>query len=410
MRKKPWEFIEKILLGPRCQNDIDGPRILFITGIGGCGKTQLMLRFMRENKPKFAYQFFIDGSSEDRIRADIVRNIRALGIEHTQKQFEDCLLFLSNQQDKRSLLLYDNVDDPDIDLSSLLPQGDSCLVAITSRNSTLGYLHPEAHLQLDIMSLDEAAELLIHGLGLFGLTSDKPQKDIFKLAQTLGCLPLALQQACAYMRQTKCSVEEYLERLSSSREELLGRAMKVQVNMQSISTHAAFETSFVKLPTYSRQFLRLLSYFHWNSFPLALVGIAAKHGFSEFELTSLEHNSDFHMGKKLLEDIFFRNGEWKVTHLDDMIVSLQNYSLVTTVHGVDTLLLQIHPLVHEWVRICTLQDDQNNYHSAAILLLALGARNEFTAATQYLASHVTHMSPFWDFLHVNNAMAFGMLL
>ncbi|KIM24467.1 hypothetical protein M408DRAFT_75744, partial [Serendipita vermifera MAFF 305830] len=383
--------------------------MLLITGIGGCGKTQLMLRFMKENKSKFAYQFFIDGSSEDRIRADIIGNVRALGREHAQKGFEDCLLFLSDPRDGRSLLLYDNVDDPDIDLSSLLPRGNSCSVAITSRNCTLGYLEPQAHLQLDVMSIDEAAELLLRGLNLPAPITDRNPNDIIKLAETLGCLPLALQQACAYMRQTKCSPEQYLERLSTSREELLGRAIKLQINMQSVSTYAAFETSFVKLPTYSQQILRLLSHFHWSGFPLELVKTAAQYQFLDFEWTTLERGSDFYIGKRLLEEVFLHNGEWKVTKLDDMIVSLENYSVVTTVHGVDTLLLQVHPLLHEWVRTYAL-DDQPNYQSAAIFLLALGARNEYTAATQYLASHVTHMSPLWDNLHVDNSIAFGFIL
>ncbi|KIM32059.1 hypothetical protein M408DRAFT_20414 [Serendipita vermifera MAFF 305830] len=95
MRKKPWEFIEKVLLSERGSGDINGPRMLFVTGIGGCGKTQLMLRFMKDHKSKFTHQFFIDGSSEDRIRSDMVRNMRALGTDHSQKEFEDCILFLS---------------------------------------------------------------------------------------------------------------------------------------------------------------------------------------------------------------------------------------------------------------------------------------------------------------------------
>ena len=52
MRKEPWDFISKILLGPRESDDTDEPRMLFVTGIGGCGKTQLMLKFMKEYKER----------------------------------------------------------------------------------------------------------------------------------------------------------------------------------------------------------------------------------------------------------------------------------------------------------------------------------------------------------------------
>ncbi|KIM27311.1 hypothetical protein M408DRAFT_168883, partial [Serendipita vermifera MAFF 305830] len=307
MRKKPWEFIEKVLLLKRDSGDTNGPRMLLVTGIGGCGKTQLMLRFMKEHKSRFTYQFFIDGSSEDRIRSDMVRNVRAIGTEHSQKTFEDCILFLSQlPRNGQSLLLYDNVDDPNLDLSSLLPQGDSCAIAITSRNHVLGELDPEAHLPLDIMAVEEATELLLHGSSRSTMVTDQVRKDIVALAETLGCLPIALQQACAYMRQAKCSASAYLSRLSKNRAKLLGRTIKYQVDMQSISTYAAFEMSFEKLPVPSQKLLRLVSYFHWAGFPLELIDQAAQHNFVYYEQTPVQHGDDFYIGRQLLESIFFR--------------------------------------------------------------------------------------------------------
>ena len=50
MREGPWNFIKKALLGPRSHEDVDGPRMLVVTGMGGCGKTQIMLKFMKEHK------------------------------------------------------------------------------------------------------------------------------------------------------------------------------------------------------------------------------------------------------------------------------------------------------------------------------------------------------------------------
>jgi tRNA A37 threonylcarbamoyladenosine biosynthesis protein TsaE len=52
MRKKPWEFIERAMLDARDVADADGPRMLVVTGMGGCGKTQLMLKFIQVHKNK----------------------------------------------------------------------------------------------------------------------------------------------------------------------------------------------------------------------------------------------------------------------------------------------------------------------------------------------------------------------
>ncbi|KIM21473.1 hypothetical protein M408DRAFT_80521, partial [Serendipita vermifera MAFF 305830] len=99
-----------------------------------------------EQLSEFASQFFIDSSSKARLRADIVRNVRALGTEHSQKTFEDCLLFLAEASPEGPrLIMYDNVDDPDLELASLLPRGKACVILITSRDRLMGGLCPEGH-------------------------------------------------------------------------------------------------------------------------------------------------------------------------------------------------------------------------------------------------------------------------
>lgn len=47
MREEPWEFVKKAILGPRIPQNTDEPRMLVITRIGGCGKTQLMIKFLK---------------------------------------------------------------------------------------------------------------------------------------------------------------------------------------------------------------------------------------------------------------------------------------------------------------------------------------------------------------------------
>ena len=52
MREGPWAFIKNTLLGPRNSQDLNEPRMLVVTGMGGCGKSQLMLKFMKEHESK----------------------------------------------------------------------------------------------------------------------------------------------------------------------------------------------------------------------------------------------------------------------------------------------------------------------------------------------------------------------
>ena len=341
----------------------------------------------------------------------MVRTVRALGVEHSQKDFEECLLFLAQPSPSGlRLLLYDNVDDRNLDLSPLLPQSNSCAIVITTRNHTLGESNQDAHLELDIMVMDEAIDLLLYTWKGSMESTEEARRDAKLVAEALGCLPIALQQARSYMLQVKCSARAYLERLSSNRGKLLGLEINHQLGTHSISTYAAFETSFGRLPLRVQKFLRLLSHFHWSNFPLELIVLAAKHQFYKRRLIYVANEDNFDSAKAMLQDIFLPNGEWDVTNLDEMTISLQSYSLTTVIPGIDTALLQMHPLVHDWVRSCTPKDEINAFQAAAALLLALGACEEYTASTQYLASHVMHMAPLWEQLAIANASSFADIL
>lgn len=325
--------------------------------------------------------------------------------------FEECLAFLSKPSSRGPrLILYDNVDDPDLELPPLLPRGGSCTIVVTTRNRLLGELSPDAHLELDVMSMEESIKLLLFNSEPLGSITPENRDEARAIAEALGCLPIALAQARSYMYQTKCTARAYLERLIDNKQKILARPIKYHQDMRYTSTYAAFDASFEMLAVRVQQFLRLLSFFHWGNFPLELIVLAAKFGFSEYDEKYLEPGPQFYIGKELLEEIFLHNGKWNVTNLDDMVVTLQSYSLVTLTPGVDTQLIQIHPVVHDWIRSCTPEDEEKKYQAAAILLLALGAREQHTPSSQYLASHATHMGPFWDQLHVNDTGAFGHIL
>lgn len=360
---------------------------------------------------RFISSFFVDGSSESRIRADIIRNIRSLGTENSQMTFEECLFFLSQPSPNGShIILYDNVDDPEVDITSLLPDGNGCAIVITSRNRSMGSISLEAHLELDQMSIDEAIELLLHSSNRSGSLNQQNDKNIRAIAEELDCLPIALQQARSYMHETRCSANAYLERLRTSRNKLLAHPVKYQREMRYLSTYAAFDSSFGKLDGRTQRFLRLLSFLHWSKLPLELFTIAAKRSFSDYQDKYIDYGESYHVGTTLLKEIFLRDGLWDITNLDELTVSLQNYSLITLVPGVDTTLLEMHSLLHGWIHSCIPEQDVSDYQSGATVLLALGASLDYTPCKQYLPGHVMHLSFLWGKMHVNEFTAFGLIL
>jgi hypothetical protein len=359
---------------------------------------------------RFSEILLIDGSSESRIREDITRYVRFKA--NFEFPFEDCLLFLAQPSaDRPRLIVYDNVDDPKLNLTSLLPRGNGCDIIITSRNRSLGAHSPNTHFELDTMTIAEAVALLLYTQTQSNTHMNQVRDDACAVAEALGCLPIALQRARDYMFHTKISAHTYLERLNDSRNEILAQpAEYYQMDMRYLSTYAAFDASITILPDRDRDLLRLLSFFHWSKFPLELFALAGKNNFSDCKIKYIEHGDEYRTGKTALEEIFFIDARWNVTHLDKLMVSLQKHSPITIVPGIDTNLIEMHPLLHDWVQFSLPEEFRLKYRSAAILLLALGNRFNHTPSTQYLASHVSHFSHHWGDLHINNAAAFGEIL
>jgi hypothetical protein len=156
--------------------------------------------------------FFADGSSKETFQRDLVRYVRSLGTAHSQKSFDDSMIFLSQPVNGQRLLVIDNVDDPTLDLAPLLPRWPSGAVIVTSRSASRRQLSP-CHLELDVMSLDESVELLVRGSGREWPPSDSDKEAAIAVAKELGCHPIALVQAISYMANTGNSAATYLTRL-----------------------------------------------------------------------------------------------------------------------------------------------------------------------------------------------------
>ncbi|KIM24302.1 hypothetical protein M408DRAFT_27138 [Serendipita vermifera MAFF 305830] len=305
MRHGPWEFVKNAICDPENEQDSVQQRFLLITGMGGCGKTQLVRKFIEEYRHRFSSVFFIDGSSEDRIRADLVRNVRPLSTECSQYSFKECLRFLSQPViGSTRLIVYDNVDNPELELPPLLPAGGNCAIIITSRNRSIGGISRRAHLELDVMSKDEAVELLLRD------STNLTAEEAGTIAHELGRLPIALVQARSYMFQTRCSGDTYLQRLESSRNKLLAQPIKNQPDLRYMSTYAAFSASFDLLSLRNQNLLRLLSYFHWARFPQELITQAVEHDFSNQYHVYIRPTEDEDLNRQLLKDVFLLHGIW----------------------------------------------------------------------------------------------------
>jgi tetratricopeptide (TPR) repeat protein len=143
------------------------------------------------------------------------------------------------------LLVFDNAVHPK-DLASYQPSSGEGHVLVTTR--TRAFSGVAAQLEVGVMGRDEATAFLQRRTG----GSPAAAKT---LAGELGDLPLALEQAAAFMEQTGLRLEEYLELYQQNRELLLDKGEPVSYGA---TVDATFRLAIGKVAERSRAAVELL--------------------------------------------------------------------------------------------------------------------------------------------------------
>ncbi|KIM23844.1 hypothetical protein M408DRAFT_44015, partial [Serendipita vermifera MAFF 305830] len=377
--------------------------------MGGCGKTQLVRKFIEDHGHLFGSVFFIDGTSKESIKRDLTEHVRALGKAHSQKSFEESMRFISSPaQGGERLLVIDNVDDPNLNISAFLPKWKRGAAIVTSRNVSHGQLGHLSHLQLHVMSVDESIKLLVRGSGNSQL-SDQYRGAAASVAEELGYLPIALVQAASYIFRTGCSASTYISLLRTSRERVLRDPATSQIDMRYTTAFAAFDASYSILSPKAQLALHLLSFFHRQKFPIESIGFDAADGFS-YDDCYLDRGEEYKRGRECLKEIFYSDGMWDPAEVEYIISSLRSHSLVNIVPTEITRLLQMHSLVHEWARLRVPGTEILRFQDAAIRLLSCNAHEGNYSLMQYLQVHVQALSPLWEKLYANDMACFSSIL
>ena len=214
-----------------------------ICGLGGCGKSSLAFEYAWRNLERYSGGVYVINGESDELLRSSVQGIHGQFVYKSQpnrheeaKQFDqlmtETLSWLGSLRHKW-LLLVDNMDQKKLSSYTrkmFLGQwknktlGD---ILVTSRRSPQALcedldLRPENCLELDAFSVDESIEFLKKRTGLAS-AFEHQEEGVKELAQELGGLPLALEQAAAYISALKCSAQSYLEQYREQKSILLNR-------------------------------------------------------------------------------------------------------------------------------------------------------------------------------------------
>ena len=214
-----------------------------ICGLGGCGKSSLAFEYAWRNLERYSGGVYVINGESDKLLRASFQGIHGQFVYKSQpnrheeaKQFDhlmtETLSWLGSLRHKW-LLVVDNMDQKKLSSYTrkmFLGQwknktlGD---ILVTSRRSPQALcedldLRPENCLELDAFSVDESIEFLKKRTGLAS-AFDSQEEGVKELAQELDGLPLALEQAAAYVSVLKCSAQSYLEQYRKQKSILLNR-------------------------------------------------------------------------------------------------------------------------------------------------------------------------------------------
>lgn len=183
-------------------------------GLGGIGKTQLALEYVYSHKSVHDRVYWLSGVDEASLLAgfqEIAKRTRCVSDIEDLSPSDVAKLVLSwlNQQE-HWLLVIDSLDDAAVVEDYLPERSPGGLTLVTTRNPNADEIDAEPF-EVGLLDAEDAVELLSLRSKL-GDVAETPtgKAEAQKIVEELGFLPLAIEQAGAYIRETSKDIFKFL--------------------------------------------------------------------------------------------------------------------------------------------------------------------------------------------------------
>ena len=241
-------------------DDGAGPRVVALCGLGGAGKTSVAVEYAHRHLGEVGVAWQLPAEDPAVLAAGFGELAAQLGAAEGGDPVAAVHGVLAASP-ARWLLVFDNAPDR-ASVARFVPPAGPGRVLITSRNQIWP---PGQALEVPVLDPQVAAEFLV------SRTGDADRRAALELAGELGGLPLALEQAAAYVQASGESLAGYLASFRQRRADLLGRGEPTGYPETVATTwRLAFEDLQQAAPG-AAGLLRLLAFCAPEAIPLRLL-------------------------------------------------------------------------------------------------------------------------------------------
>jgi transcriptional regulator with XRE-family HTH domain/tetratricopeptide (TPR) repeat protein len=198
-------------------------------GLGGIGKTQTATEYAFRYGDEYTHVFWVLAANRETLIADIVTLAQLLDLPEKDEQDQQQIVaavkhWLATHEGW--LLIMDNADDLPL-TQEFLPSSHQGYVLFTTRAQSSGMI--AASIEVEKLDLQDSILLLLRWTKRLDMDATLEDAQITdrevaaRIVREVDGLPLALIQAAAYIEETDCSLEDYLDLYTTYRKELLAR-------------------------------------------------------------------------------------------------------------------------------------------------------------------------------------------